>query len=377
MMKRTFLWLAAVVFTTSCSHDGLLVEVVNNTRIERDDETIEIAWSEVAKLQGVTPENVVVLNAEKQQVPSQVIFHGEEQAQALIFQSDDVEAMQTKFFTITTGVRKVYEVQVHGRFVPERLDDYAWENQQVAYRLYGPALATSPTEKLVTPGIDVWVKSTEKLVIDEWYARGNYHHNYGDGMDCYKVGPTLGAGASAPLVDEKLYLSGNYATQRTLDNGPLRTSVELTYAPFDVNGVQVALIKYISLDADKRFSRMENIYTGDFEQLPIAAGFARHDVKTTDHTANALMLCEAASDTKTPEIDGDIYLGLILPGADFLPDVDAHALAVKAVKPGEKLVYWAGSGWSRGGIESMDDWIECVEVQTAEILEPLIVTVSK
>ena len=68
---------------------------------------------------------------------------------------------------------------------------YAWENNLCAYRLYGPALETSK-EKLITPGIDVWVKCTEKLVIDEWYAKGDYHHNYGEGMDCYKVGNTLG-----------------------------------------------------------------------------------------------------------------------------------------------------------------------------------------
>ncbi len=99
-----------------------------------------------------------------------------------------------------------------GRTVPERYDDYAWENNKVAYRLYGPALETSP-EKLVTPGIDVWVKCTDKLVIDEWYARGNYHHNYGDGMDCYKVGVTLGSGASLPFVDGKFWMMGhNYAT---------------------------------------------------------------------------------------------------------------------------------------------------------------------
>lgn len=37
-----------------------------------------------------------------------------------------------------------------------------------------------------------------QLVIDEWYARGNYHHNYGDGMDCYKVGVTLGSAHRCP-----------------------------------------------------------------------------------------------------------------------------------------------------------------------------------
>ena len=138
--------------------------------------------------------------------------------------------METKRFKIVTGVRENYPAEAYGRTVPERYDDYAWENNKVAYRLYGPALETSP-EKLITPGIDVWVKCTDKLVIDEWYARGKYHHNFGDGMDCYKVGVTLGSGASLPFVDGKFWMMDhNYATARTLDNGPIRTTVELPYA---------------------------------------------------------------------------------------------------------------------------------------------------
>ncbi|WP_295936567.1 DUF4861 family protein [uncultured Alistipes sp.] len=372
-MKKTLLLLAAAFFA-SCTQ-SLQVEVTNNTRIEREDETVEIAWSEIAALKGVTPENVVVFDDEGEQVPSQVIYFGQTEPQSLIFQAD-VDGSETEYFTIRTGDRESYRTKAYGRHVPERLDDYAWENNKVAYRLYGPALENS-TEKLVTPGIDVWVKSTEKLVIDDWYAKGDYHHNYGDGMDAYKVGVTLGAGASAPFTSEKLWLSNNYATQQTLDNGPIRTTVKLTYAPFDVDGKQLSLTKYISLDADKRFNRMENIYEGDFTEMPIAAGFVRHDVDQVQYTTNYLALCEAVSDSDNPARDGDIYLGVILPGADFWPDTAGHALAVKNVKPGEKFVYWAGSGWSRGGVDDMDDWLGKIEEQTAGILAPLQVIIRK
>lgn len=229
-MKKPIMWVAALL-TASCT-PALKVEVANTTPTERDDETVEIAWSEVAALKGVTPDNIVVLNDDNEQIPSQVLFRGGTEPQALIFQTD-ADPMESKRFKLVTGQRENYPAEAFGRTVPERYDDYAWENNKVAYRLYGPALETSP-EKLVTPGIDVWVKCTDKLVIDEWYARGNYHHNYGDGMDCYKVGVTLGSGASLPFAGGKFWMMGhNYATARTLDNGPIRTSVELTYAPFD------------------------------------------------------------------------------------------------------------------------------------------------
>ena len=354
-MKKPIMWVAALL-TASCT-PALKVEVANTTPTERDDETVEIAWSEVAALKGVTPDNIVVLNDDNEQIPSQVLFRGGTEPQALIFQTD-ADPMESKRFKLVTGQRENSPAEAFGRTVPERYDDYAWENNKVAYRLYGPALETSP-EKLVTPGIDVWVKCTDKLVIDEWYARGNYHHNYGDGMDCYKVGVTLGSGASLPFAGGKFWMMGhNYATARTLDNGPIRTSVELTYAPFDVDGTPVTLTKIISLDANQRFNRMDNIYEGAFTEMPIAAGFVRHDVKQILTGEGWMALCEAVSDSKDPARDGDIYLGVILPGAEMLTDTLGHAVAVKAVKPGRTLTYYAGSGWSQGGVEDMKEWIE-------------------
>ena len=374
-MMRNSLLGAAALLAASCT-PALKVEVTNTTQLERDDETVEIAWSEIASLEGVTPENVVVLDDEKHQVPSQVIYRGETEPQALIFQTD-ADALEKLRFRIVTGVREAYPDEAFGRAVPERYDDYAWENNKVAYRLYGPALETSP-EKLITPGIDVWVKCTDKLVINEWYAKGDYHHNYGDGMDCYKVGVTLGAGASVPFVDGKFwFMDHNYVSARTLDNGPVRTSVELTYAPFDVNGTPVSLVKTITLDANQRFNRMDNRYEGAFDEMPIAAGFVRHDVKQLRSGADWLGMAEAASDSEDPARDGDIYLGVILPGGEMIPDTLGHAVAVKRVKAGETLTYYAGSGWSQGGIEEMDEWIDEINGAEAAATQPLRVTVVK
>lgn len=376
MMKNTILWAAALLLAScAASASSLRVEVANSTAVERDDETIEIAWSLVAALEGATPENIVVLNDDGEQIPSQVIYRGQEEPQALIFQTD-ADAHETKRFRIATGTRRNYRAEAFGRRVPERYDDYAWENNKVAYRLYGPALETSP-EKLITPGIDVWVKSTEKLVIDEWYARGNYHHNHGDGMDCYKVGVTLGGGASLPFVDGKFWMMGhNYATAETLDNGPIRTTVRLTYAPFDVNGTPVTLTKIISLDANQHFNRMDNVYEGAFAEMPVAAGFVRHDVKQVRTGDGWLGMCEAVSDSKDPARDGDIYLGVILPGAQMLTDTLGHAVAVQSVKPGQTLTYYAGSGWSQGGVDDMEEWVEETAAARAAAVTPLQVTVK-
>ena len=379
-MKNRFFFLAAAAFLLgSCSGPATLtVEVTNPSDADREDATVEIAWSRLSGLPSLTPEQVVVLDSEGHEIPSQVLYCGETEPQALIFQTD-IDGGETETFRIAlSDARAEYPAQAFGRQVPERYDDYAWENNKVAYRLYGPALETAPGEMLVTPGIDVWVKCTEKLVIDEWYARGHYHDNFGDGMDCYKVGRTLGGGSTAPFIDGKIFLlPHNYQRFRTLDNGPIRTSVELVYAPFAIDDTHTAaLTKIITLDANQHFNRMECLYSGDFEELPVAAGFVRHDVKELLTGDGWFALCEAASDSKDPVRDGDIYGAVVLTGAEILPEADGHAVAVKTVRPNEMLTYFAGTGWSQGGVDDMVEWAEMVAGVKAAAEEPLQVVVK-
>src|ERR1700731_170737 len=50
---------------------------------------------------------------------------------------------------------------VFGREAPERKDDFAWENQFVTYRVYGPALEATGE---IASGIDVWSKRVPNFV---------------------------------------------------------------------------------------------------------------------------------------------------------------------------------------------------------------------
>jgi hypothetical protein len=62
--------------------------------------------------------------------------------------------------------------------VPERLDDFAWESDRTAHRVYGPAIIKDPKEHLISSGVDVWVKKVRTPVVDKWYKRGEYHHDH-------------------------------------------------------------------------------------------------------------------------------------------------------------------------------------------------------
>jgi hypothetical protein len=361
-----------VLLLSACGAFEIEVEVRNPSSAVRGSETVEISWDRLTALHSaiiLDPDRVIVLDGRKQ-IPSQVVYAGSETPEMLLFQVS-LPAGGSRVYTIRSGSPKKYPVQAYGRFVPERAGDYAWENDRIGFRVYGPELADP-----LTPGVDVWLKSTARLVIDDWYARGDYHTDKGEGMDAYKVGRSLGGGAAAPLIDGTLRLSGNYATQERLDNGPIRTTVRLTYAPFAAGTDTVALEKTISLDAGSHFSRMTEVYTGDFDTLPIAAGVVLHQVKDTITGPGILGILEAVSDSKQPEKDGLVALGVVLPGDPQIVRADGHLLAVTPVRNGIPLIYWGGAGWSKGGVADRAAWETLLRQKREEIENPLQVIVK-
>ncbi|MBR3074647.1 MAG: DUF4861 family protein [Bacteroidales bacterium] len=90
-----------------------------------------------------------------------------------------------------------------GEIRADRLDDLIWENEYSGYRAFGPALQARGETAY---GYDVFTKSVARPVMHERYEKAlgperlSFHHDHGDGMDSYGVGPTPGCGTAA-LVD--------------------------------------------------------------------------------------------------------------------------------------------------------------------------------
>ena len=230
-MKLILLAVASCALTwASCTRE-LVVEVTNPTGLERIYETVEIPWAKVeSALPGVAPQEVVVLTPDGDTLPCQAVTLGEETPQSLIFQISLIGDASEKY-QIRKGRPAPPTPQVFGRLVPERMDDFAWENNLIGFRMYGPALQATGE---ISNGIDIWQKRTRDLVVDKWYKNGDYHTDHGEGLDCYKVGRTLGAGAMAPYLNDTVWLGNNFVESRILDNGPIRITFELTYAPYRV-----------------------------------------------------------------------------------------------------------------------------------------------
>ncbi len=288
----------------------------------------------------------------------------------LLFQAT-VAANSEAVYTVKHGGREEFETKAYSRYVPEREDDYAYENNLIAGRVYGPAL-----EFPRTLGCDVWLKCTERLILDEWYVKMDYHHNYGDGMDCYKVAGTLGGGAIAPVsADGHIVLGDNYAEWNHLTDGPIRTEAVLEYNAFDVDGQAVSATRIVSLDANSRFVKSVTTFHADQPVQACIAAIA-HDVCGKASAANWIAFTEPASDTDDPVRDGNISIAVVLENAEgnVEAEIDGHYALVLPEGTSGAITGWLGSGWSQGGVESQEAWEAEVAHFAACVASPLEVS---
>ena len=353
---------SAAAILASCTVDSHKVIVTTDTELSRENETIELSFKSLQKAdRSLTSENVVVYDMAGDQVPSQVYSESDGTVK-LVFQAT-VEAGSAAKYVVKAGEREEYPMLAYSRHVPERMDDYAYENNKVAGRIYGPAL-----EFPRTFGSDVWLKCTERLVIDDWFKKMDYHHNYGEGMDCYKVGGTLGGGALVPYSDgEEFVIGDNWASFQHICDGPVRTKAEFTYNAFDVNGKQYSATRSIELDANSHFVKSVTTFHPvghETDSLDLVLGAIQHDVISRYNGDCWIAFTEVASDTKQPEIDGDISIALIYDPAELadnrskaIGDIAGHAAIVTREAAGKPITVWTGSGWSQAGIDSPISWI--------------------
>ena len=377
-MKKIILWVAAVsaaTFVVSCGQEGHQITVTNDTDIDRSYETVEICQKDLA---GIKLDSVIVTDAEGSAVATQVYMDRDGNVK-LLFQAT-VPAQSEKVYTIVEGTPETYPVQAYSRYVPERLDDYAYENNVIAGRIYGPAL-----EFPRTFGSDIWVKCTDRLVIDDWFAKADYHHNYGEGMDCYKVDNTLGGGALVPYTgSDKFFTGDNYASQKHICDGPVRTEAIFEYGPFDVDGKEMSATRVLTLDANSHFVKWETTFhCAGTDSISVVLGAVIHDVTGIKNELNWIAFTEKASDSADPDRDGNISVAVIYDKAElddnpyYTSGKEAgHAVIITDEKVEKPITTWTGSGWSQGGIASQDEWEKTVRDFSFSRQHPLKVTVK-
>ena len=359
----------------------LSVSVTNPLPAGRAKETIAVAIADAVKLApGFDAMKTVVADAAGKEVLSQLVDgNGDDVVDEIVFQTD-LGAKEAKTFQLKPGQRHLPardDYQAYGRFVRERHDDFAWENDLVAHRVYGPDLETCAKEPLISSGVDVWVKRVSKLVVNEWYMTDDYHRDAGEGADFYGVGKSRGLGGIGVWAGGKLYVSKNFAQSRVLANGPIRLVFELTYAPWEAGPEKVAETKRVTLDAGSQFNRFESTFTGQRRALGVGIGIAKHPGSTVKVEARGgtMRVWEPLDGGKA----GNLGTAIVLPAGAKLEEHhgDLEYLVVTPMSAQGRLVYYAGSGWDHGGhIRDAAAWAVEVQGLSSRLAAPVKVSVA-
>ena len=364
MMNEIRNLLAAVLITslpTLCPGVGnqLTVTAVNKLQLTRSNVTIELSAKDLAPLGEKNLGRIHVKDAAGGEVVCQAVeMEDDHVSDAVIFQAD-FAPRESRTFTVFAGGKQVYtrdQFRAYGRFAQDRLDDFAWENDRIAHRMYGKALETFLNEPLCSSTVDVWSKRTTRLVINDWYLLDNYHEDNGDGADFYSAGMSRGNGGDGLWAGDRLWVSRNFTKSRVLACGPIRVMFELTYDPFEVNGISVAEVKRITLDAGQNLDHYQSFYKpyirpGKRVTLITGIGLRKVDIVQKDLNAEGGYLTAwepVKEDTSRTGHWGSVVV--IDPKLFEKQTEDKLNLLMLARVPENNVSsYWAGFFWNASG----------------------------
>lgn len=366
------------------------IAVSNHLDFERN-EIIEIPISKLSKVLKNNPEKNIRIrnkNSTDYLFLQWIDYNSDGKNDALLFQAD-VKANSVSNYNIVADANlpeTKSQTGTFARFVPERSDDFAWENDKVAFRTYGPkgqkeALAGVPGSTL-SSGIDLWFKKVSYPIIDKWYgghikSPGYYHADHGEGYDPYHVGDSRGTGGIGIFVNDSLLVSQNFTGYKVIATGPLRTVFELTYAPWSRFGVTET--KRISLDLGSNFSKFE---IGLSSKIPVpnyTIGLTLHD-----HKGETKMTESQGRFRYWEAIDG-IFVGegiaidpkIIDSAAVKKSNIPDQSSILVFVNPKQKLIYYAGFAWQKSGqVSTVSDWDLLLEKQSKIISNPMEVSIT-
>lgn len=385
----------AMFIPSSAIAEDVVVVVSNDKDVQRQ-ELVEIDASQVYAKLGINKgESFIVKNSLKQQVAYQISYDGKLLIDVSVRPKGKAE------YTITKGTPQPMKTYVYGKQYPERVDDIAWENDRTAYRVYGSALQRSGEKAF---GVDVWLKNTPDLEVEKRYTTElsnhskieelkkagktdeafelqvatTYHFDHGYGLDCYKVGPTLGCGAPALMTDGQLVMPYCYKSYKILDNGPLRFTVQLDYNPFSIGkDKNVVEHRIISLDKGSNFNKATVWYEGLTHPCEMAAGVVIHSEDTNTLALGDNYVLYADPTDNPSKQNFQIYVGALFPNGvkatrkmmfEKPENGNAgHALGLITYQPKEKYTYYFGSAWSKNDVRSFNEW----KLRSTEYLDAL------
>lgn len=249
----------------------------------------------------------------------------------------------------------------------DRGSDVAWENDRIAYRLYGPSVRTK-----VSNGIDVWTKKVDYPIIDNWYklnAEGkDYHTDRGEGCDFYHMGKLRGCGAIAVWVDNKPYSSETFDTYKFIKNQTDAVAVQLNYQTWNVPGMKIEEKKIIEMGLGTNLFKVTSTVKSDLDQeLTIAVGITTYGKPEIIKNQKKSTL---ATWENTSTEHGSIGSAVLVNPKDFVgyASYGADEYVLIKVKTNVPFVYFTGVGWDQSKYFKQNaDWFKYVEKEAKKV----------
>ncbi len=387
-MRKYLLFIVSFCIV-ACTSNSYVLEVTAPTDSEITNRVYEVAVDDLSQ--------ITVFDSHGVETPSQITYDGK----LLILAN--VKAGATEKYRVSQSAPSEYPTIACGKLYPEKLDDLAWENDKIAFRIYGkPNIEEG--NKLY--GYDIFTKRGENPVLEDIYAPEidpfnaaemvrlrevdvdmvayeefirplSYHLDHGKGMDYYAVGPTMGCGTAALVVDGKSIYPTYYAKQEILDNGPLRFTARVEFDPVEINGEEVTEQRTITLDAGTHFNKIDVQYLGLSKPTDVVVGIVLHDAaKNHQITDNSIAYIEPMH-----SVGWQTYNAVIFDPAKMSAKIDlfddaeraahggafGHIQAEGKYSPESTLTYYMGAGWNGWEVFTPEAWYEIVNKESKNL----------
>ena len=332
---------------------GATVTVVNPVGVPRT-ETVSVAWKELGIKSSAVGLRVFDVAAGRA-IPHQNDIDGEH----LIFSVELQRFEKREYMVLDDGAIAPADLSTGCwcGYLPERMDDYAWENDRFGVRAYGQVIMEPPPkgQKLVSSGLDIFNKCVSYPVLEKWLRyrpKGgpSYHEDSGEGMDNYAVGPGRGCGGvGARGADGQWLYSANWARQKTIQTGAVRCEFEIEYDSWGGLGKER---RHVTLDRGQSLAKM----TATFENAPdgLLVGPGLDISQKRKHDGDMKFSAQdgwVANYEPQDGWNGSIMTALALDPAAGPAEVamDAEGSFLLLVKPEastKTISYYAGANWS-------------------------------
>lgn len=270
-------------------------------------------------------------------------------------------------FTNVEAVTPPAQYTDHSEYI--RYEGPGIESDKVGYRVYLDW----------RNGFDVFGKTTNELVLQDIGLDGyaSYHEPADWGLDILKVGKAVGIGGYGYWDGEQIIRVSETTGRgtRVVENGPLTSTLEITYDDWNTGDMTTDLRAMLSMTAGSRLVHTRLEASPDLDN--IAIGIVKHpdaeliegDLEISGHAWTYVA-------TWGPQALAEGDLGLVLlfrkSARDEQTEDEHNVVSVMELADG-RLEYYFGAAWSQepNGITTRDAFVVWLEQEAEKLTMPL------